>query len=215
MKRLWDSPFRIEVQISWVLIRGHSTSMWKKVTALGRSSDRISAPWPVRNIARFDKLPVGYVCGLQPKIIAEVSTPINNQPTELIMTTTLRASNIVIFVASVAGAILLAGCAGMTSANTESLLSAAGFRVRTPQTPKQQQIYAALPPYQVERATVKGHVFYVYKDEKTGVAYVGREQEYQRYQQLAIQQQLAHDRIIAAEMVKQAAFNWYGGFGIF
>jgi len=131
------------------------------------------------------------------------------------MTTTLRTSNIVIFVASVAGAILLAGCAGMTSANTESLLSAAGFRVRTPQTPKQQQIYAALPPNQVERATVKGHVFYVYKDEKTGVAYVGREQEYQRYQQLAIQQQLAHDQIMAAEMVKQAALNWYGGFGIF
>ena len=103
----------------------------------------------------------------------------------------------------------------MTSANTESLLSVAGFRVRTRQTPKQQQIYAALPPNQVERATVKGQVFYVYKDEKTGVAYVGREQEYQRYQQLAIEQQLAHDQIMAAEMVKQAALNWYGGFGIF
>jgi len=26
----------------------------------------------------------------------------------------------------------------------------------------------------VERATVQGHVFYVYKDEKAGVAYVSR-----------------------------------------
>jgi hypothetical protein len=129
------------------------------------------------------------------------------------MRTTLRTSNIVILIAMVAGAILLAGCASMTSANTESLLSAAGFLVRTPQTPKQQQIYAALPPYQVQRATVNGKVFYVYKDEKAGVAYVGREQEYQRYQQLAIQQQIAQNQIAAAEMEQQAALDWYGGFG--
>jgi hypothetical protein len=129
------------------------------------------------------------------------------------MTLTLRTSNIVIVLATVIGAILLAGCASMTSANTESLLSAAGFLVRTPQTPKQQQIYAALPPYQVQRATVNGKVFYVYKDEKAGVAYVGREQEYQRYQQLAIQQQIAQNQIAAAEMEQQAALDWYGGFG--
>jgi hypothetical protein len=129
------------------------------------------------------------------------------------MKTTSRTSNIVVFVATLAGTILLAGCASMTSANTESLLTAAGFRARTPQTPKQQQIYAALPPYQVQRATVDGKVFYVYKDEKSGVAYVGREREYQSYQQLAIQQQIAQDQITAAEMQQEAALDWYGGFG--
>jgi hypothetical protein len=130
------------------------------------------------------------------------------------MTTTLRTSNIVIFISMFAAAILLGGCASVGSSNTESLLTAAGFRVKTPQTPKQQQIYAALPPYQVERATVKGQVFYVYKDEKAGVAYVGREQEYQRYQQLAIQQQIAQNQIMAAEMEQQAALDWYGGFAV-
>ena len=130
------------------------------------------------------------------------------------MTSTQRASNIVIFLAAVIGTILLPGCAGMGSSNTESLLSAAGFRARTPQTPKQQQIYAALPPYQVQRATVPGKgVFYVYKDEKAGVAYVGREPEYQRYQQLAIQQQIAQNQYMAAEMQQEAALDWYGGFG--
>jgi hypothetical protein len=129
------------------------------------------------------------------------------------MTPTLRTSHIVIVIATLAGTILFAGCAGMGSSNTESLLTAAGFRARTPQTPKQQQIYAALPPYQVQRATVNGKVFYVYKDEKAGVAYVGREQEYQRYQQLAIQQQIAQNQIAAAEMEQQAALDWYGGFG--
>jgi hypothetical protein len=129
------------------------------------------------------------------------------------MTNTSRTSNILILLATVASAILLASCAGMGSGNTTSLLTAAGFRARTPQTPKQQQMYAALPPYQVQRATVKGQVFYVYKDEKAGVAYVGREAEYQRYQQLAIQQQIAQNQIMAAEMEQQAALDWYGGFG--
>jgi hypothetical protein len=129
------------------------------------------------------------------------------------MRTTLRPSTILILLSTLTGAILIAGCASMTSANTESLLTAAGFRARTPQTPKQQQIYAALPPYKVQRATVKGQVFYVYKDEKAGLAYIGREAEYQRYQQLAIQQQMAQNQIAAAEMEQQAALDWYGGFG--
>jgi hypothetical protein len=130
------------------------------------------------------------------------------------MTTTLRTSNIIIFLGAMAGALFLTGCAGMGSANTTSLLTAAGFRARTPQTPRQQQMYAVLPPYQVQRATVPGKgVFYVYKDEKAGLAYVGREQEYQRYQQLAIQQQIAQNQIMAAEMEQQAALDWYGGFG--
>src|SRR6516162_10792862 len=96
-----------------------------------------------------------------------------------------KPTMILIFCAAMA-AFFVAGCAEMGSANTTSLLTAAGFRARTPQTPKQQQMYAALPPYKVERATVKGKTFYVYKDEKAGVAYVGHEHEYQRYQQLAI-----------------------------
>ena len=129
------------------------------------------------------------------------------------MTTTTRASNIVILMATVAGAIFLAGCASMGSANTTSLLTAAGFRARTPQTPKQQQMYAALPPYKVERATVKGRAFYVYKDEKAGIAYVGREQEYQRYQQLAIHQQIAQDYYMAAQMDRATAWGWYGAWG--
>jgi hypothetical protein len=123
-------------------------------------------------------------------------------------------SNVLIIVTAAAAALFLAGCESMGSANTTSLLTAAGFRARTPQTPQQQQIYAALPPYQVQRATVKGKgVFYVYKDEKAGIAYVGREQEYQRYQQLAVQQQIAQNYYMAAEMERAAAWQWYGAWG--
>ena len=126
----------------------------------------------------------------------------------------LRTSNrLLILVASVA-ALFLAGCASAGSTNTTSLLTAAGFRAHTPQTPKQQQIYAALPPYQVQRATVPGKgVFYVYKDQNAGLAYIGREAEYQRYQQLAIQQQIAQNYYMAAQMQQAAAWQWYGAWG--
>jgi hypothetical protein len=121
--------------------------------------------------------------------------------------------NLILILAVAVASLFIAGCAEMGSGNTTSLLSAAGFRVRTPQTPQQQQIYASLPPYQVERAIMKGHTFYVYKDEKAGVAYVGREQEYQRYKQLAIQQQIAENYYTAVAMDRAAAYGWYGAWG--
>jgi hypothetical protein len=121
--------------------------------------------------------------------------------------------NIVLIFAVAAATLFVAGCAEMGSGNTTSLLTAAGFRARTPQTPKQQEIYAALPSYTVEHATMKGRSFYVYKDEKAGLAYVGHEQEYQRYKQLAVQQQIAQNYYMAAEMDRAAAYGWYGAWG--
>ena len=130
------------------------------------------------------------------------------------MKTKISKANIIFTFTAAVGALFIAGCAEMESANTTNLLTAAGFRARTPQTPKQQQIYAALPPYHVERATVPGKgVFYVYKDEKAGLAYVGREPQYQRYQQLAIHQQIAQDYYMAAEMDRASAWGWYGAWG--
>jgi hypothetical protein len=93
---------------------------------------------------------------------------------------------IVIFAAC--GVIFFAGCATMETDNTKSLLSQAGFRTLTPQTAKQKEEYAALPSNKVEHATVKGKSFYVFKDEKAGVAYVAGESAHQRYQQLCMQQ---------------------------
>ena len=129
------------------------------------------------------------------------------------MKTEITKTNVIFIFIAAAVALLAAGCAEMGSGNTTALLSAAGFRARTPQTPQQQQIYAALPPYQVQRATVKGRTFYVYKDEKAGVAYIGREPEYQRYKELAIQQQIAQNYYMAAEMDRAAAWGWYGAWG--
>jgi hypothetical protein len=122
-------------------------------------------------------------------------------------------SNTLVMFTITATALFMASCAEMASSNTTSLLSAAGFHVRTPETPKQKEIYAALPAYRVERATVKDKTFYVFKDEKAGVAYVGQEPEYQRYQQLAVQQEIAEDQYMAARMEGDVAMRWQRAFG--
>jgi hypothetical protein len=122
-------------------------------------------------------------------------------------------SNVAFIFAGAIAVLFFGGCAEIESGNTKSLLSAAGFRVRTPATPLQKEVYNALPAYHVERVTAKNKVVYVFKDEKAGVAYVGREPEYQRYQQLCIQQRIAEDYYMAANMGPYWSGRWYGAWG--
>jgi hypothetical protein len=114
-------------------------------------------------------------------------------------------------VLAVCGTIFLAGCASMETDNTKSLLSESGFRTRTPQTAKQKELYAELPSNKVERASVKGKVFYVFKDEKAGLAYVGGEAEHQRYQQLSTQRHVA--QAAEEEMNPSLATKWNNQWG--
>ena len=106
------------------------------------------------------------------------------------MKTKITNSSLILLVAA-SGIIFFAGCASLHTDNTPSLLSQAGFRARTPQTAKQKELYAALPSNKLDHATVNGKGFYVFKDEKAGVAYVGGEPEHRRYQQLCTQQHAA------------------------
>jgi hypothetical protein len=126
------------------------------------------------------------------------------------MKTRITNSSFVLILA-VGSIIFFAGCASMQTDNTKSLLSTAGFRARTPQTAKQKELYAALPNNKVEHATVKGKSFYVFKDEKAGVAYVGGEAEHQRYQQLCMQQHVA--QAAEEEMNPSLATKWNNQWG--
>jgi hypothetical protein len=123
-----------------------------------------------------------------------------------------RITNLNLILILAAAGIFFAGCASMETGNTKSLLSEAGFRARTPQTAKQKELYAALPSNRVERATVNGKVFYVFKDEKAGVAYVGGEPEHQRYQQLCMQQHAAQAQ--EEEMNHSLATSWNNQWGL-
>ena len=122
-------------------------------------------------------------------------------------------SNRLMMLAGASGLVFLAACAEMESSNTKSLLSASGFHVRTPQTPLQKEVYSMLEPYRVERITYKDKTLYAYKDEKAGIAYVGRDLEYQKYCQLCVQQRIAQDYYAAVQMNQMYAARWYGAWG--
>jgi hypothetical protein len=101
----------------------------------------------------------------------------------------------------------LVGCASLGSGDTEQLLSAAGFRSRTPTTPKQIEIFNSLPPYKVERRMVQGKVLYTYADPKRNLLFIGGETEYQQYTRLGLQQQISMNNLAAAQINQATAMS--------
>ena len=126
------------------------------------------------------------------------------------MKTRITNANLIAILAT-CGIIFLAGDATAETDNTKSLLSAAGFHARTPKTAKQKELYASLPSDKIEKATYKGKVFCVCKDEKAGVVYTGGKKEHQRYQQLCAQQRVA--QMPEEEMHQPFAEQWYNEWG--
>jgi hypothetical protein len=109
------------------------------------------------------------------------------------------------------------GCASLEAPNTESLLSAAGFKTKTPSTPKQMAFYSNLSTFELERHVIKGQVVYTYADKKNQVIYFGDEAAYQRYRQLSLKQEIAEEQVAAAEMNEDSALDWdgWGPWGTF
>jgi hypothetical protein len=110
---------------------------------------------------------------------------------------------------------LVVGCTGMQTQNKENLLIAAGFKVIVPKTAIQQQKLQALPPDKVTLVQKAGQNYYVFPDAANNQAYVGGPKQYQTYQQLRLQNQLANDNLQAAEINQDAAMSWdtWGGWG--
>src|SRR5581483_10826214 len=109
--------------------------------------------------------------------------------------------------------ISVAGCASMGSHSTKKLLDEAGFITLAPSTPKQHEIYTAMPAYKLEQISHNGKTFYVYKDEKDGIAYVGDPHNYHEYEKLAMQQRINQQQAQAIAMDHNMAMGWYGAYG--
>jgi hypothetical protein len=113
---------------------------------------------------------------------------------------------------------LIAGCA-TTQTNIqdkESMLIAAGFKTVTPRTPEQQQKLQQLQVGQVAMVQKNGRTYYIVANPPRNVVYVGGPKEYQAYQQLRAQQQLAQESYETAAMYQDAAMDWgtWGGWGV-
>jgi hypothetical protein len=112
-------------------------------------------------------------------------------------------------------ALSVAGCASQQAMtqNTEQMLAAAGFLQKPADTPKREARLASLTPYHIlsQRLLVGGQdtVGYVYADPQyCHCVYVGDPTAYQRFQQLALQQQMQQQQIAAADMAYTDSFGW-------
>ena len=108
-------------------------------------------------------------------------------------------------------AIVILGCS--STKQTENLLSAAGFKIMPAASPQQQAHLKTLPPHKVTVVVREGKTYFVFPDAKQQVLYVGQQAQYDAYQKLRVQQQLAEDKVQAAEMNSEAAWAPWGAWG--
>jgi len=113
---------------------------------------------------------------------------------------------------------LMAGCATTTTSTqgTASMLVAAGFKTITPKTAAQQQKLQQLQTGQVATIQKNGRTYYIVADPPQNLVYVGGPHEYQAYQQMRAQRQLAQENLQTAEVYQDAAMQWdtWGGWGV-
>jgi hypothetical protein len=108
--------------------------------------------------------------------------------------------------------ILVSGCAAIRKSEVETqeqLLSAAGFQMKLADTPQKLAHLQEMTRQKLVPHTKDGKLYYAYADpEGCKCRFVGDEPAYQKYQQLAIQQKVAQERVNAAAMNENAAMNW-------
>ncbi len=93
--------------------------------------------------------------------------------------------------------------------HTEATLAAAGFKMKPADSPKREANLALFPVRKVTSRVRDGKLTYFYADpDFCKCLYYGDAQSYSRYQQLAIQRQIAQEQVEAAEMNEDAAMDW-------
>jgi hypothetical protein len=110
-------------------------------------------------------------------------------------------------------ALLILGAGCSTTKQTENLLSAAGFKMMPAATVEQKAHLNTIPPNKVTMVVREGTTYFVYPDAKQQVIYVGQQPQYNEYQRLRLQKQLAQEQVNAAELNSQPAWGVWGGWG--
>ena len=122
---------------------------------------------------------------------------------------TVRIARLLVLLAT---AFALGGCAAMRrheARDTGDLLVSAGFTTKPADTPERAQQLHAMPPLRLVSESEDGNVVYRYADPYScDCLYVGDQQAYAEYKRLALQRQIADERLEAAEAEDSAAIDW-------
>ena len=106
----------------------------------------------------------------------------------------------------------LAACASMEASKAvqaEQLMAASGFQMKLADTPEKLAHLKTLTQHKLVPHEKDNALVYVYADATTcQCVYWGNEASYQQYQKLAVQEQIADEQRMAAQMNENAAMNW-------
>jgi hypothetical protein len=112
------------------------------------------------------------------------------------------------FVLALLTAIYAAGCesAQQRANHVETMLAAAGFHMHPAETGDHVQKLQNMKPLKLQYFFIKGHPRYWFADPKfCKCIYIGDEEDYQKYQQLRLQEKNAERAQAAAELNEDAA----------
>lgn len=117
---------------------------------------------------------------------------------------------------AILGALLIGlgatGCAAIQTRDTqltEQMLAAAGFRMKPADSPERVGHLRTLPARKLVPYQQNGDIYYVYADpDVCNCLWVGNEQQYQAYQKIRIDKEIADSRLAAAQYQRDAAMNW-------
>jgi hypothetical protein len=98
-----------------------------------------------------------------------------------------------------------AGSATLSESRVESLLSAAGFQIRTGPDAERQMLYLRAAPNTLERHI--GNV-YTYADPRAGFMYVGGQPEYQQFKRLLREVSIAETQVQTNEALDKPWRDW-------
>ena len=98
-----------------------------------------------------------------------------------------------------------AGSATLSESRVESLLSAAGFQIRTGPDAERQMLYLRVAPNTLERHI--GNV-YTYADPRAGFMYVGGQPEYQQFKRLLREVSIAETQVQTNEALDKPWRDW-------
>ena len=106
---------------------------------------------------------------------------------------------------------LVVGC--QTTSERENMLSAAGFKAVPADTQERQAHLHSLPHDKITPVQHNGTVYYTFPDTKNNILYIGQQAEFQRYQNLRMQKQMADEQLSAAQMYNDAPWGVWGAWG--
>lgn len=117
-------------------------------------------------------------------------------------------------IAAVAASALLTSACVSTVEQKENMLTAAGFQVKLADTQDKITALTALPPHKFQMKNQGGQLVYLYADPTIcKCLYYGNQAAYQSYQQKAFDQRLADKKLMAATMMQDTQWNYWGAWG--